>query len=622
MGFDPDAFIASTAPKRGKAAAPVVPAGATPPPFDPDAFARSANPADAGPGARRAAAGKPPEPAAPSDTDLGIVTDRGTNVPLSQSERAAGVDPGMIQVDPKGKPLPGEVGGAAYRPLDPMEADPIAAGVAAGVVGSGAAALVPAIAAAPVLGTAIKGAVAGGVTTGVAGGSPSDIAKGAALGAALPLAGAIAKGAAGRINERFFKDLGRTASAADRVELTKLGEPKVNEILDAHGIREAPDPLAAGQAAETAKAKVESELRAVLDQQAKAAEAALPPAERLYRQAGQMAGKVGKGKIEQLGKEVVTGAYQRAGVTTLENPAAAISAGKAAEAQLGKQIGGAYDAIDATGTRSTVGETMEAMEELRKELAGNTSTKPLAETLHKFMKDFWDTNGGKATAPITAKQLNTEIGKLEATGYAGAGASLSPGAGKQLARQTARALNGVLDRQLETAAQKSPLASEAVTNLDKWNQDYRVFKTINPLISERAAAQRFAPPAAAPAVEPIDKHLEALAATGAKDKVTEYRTLKIAADAFYKAASDKTMQPPLLERFARQPVRTMAAGARAAAIPVRAIDSMLARLYTAPVVTPELLQEAQAAGVPATTISAIASMRKARAAQLTPAVAQ
>jgi hypothetical protein len=585
-GFDIDAVIAQHAAPKGKAS-PAADDG-----FDINAAIQSA-PTDVGPAARRVAAGKAPEPAAPADE----VTLQPTEDPAITRHRERATED------------------------NPFAGDPLARGIAGGIVGMGVGSLVGAGAAAAgapvIIGRTAAGAAAGATSAAVTG---DNIKAGAALGAAIPLVSGVAKvmkGATGSDAQQFFKRIGQTAPTADRLELEKLGEKKLTEVLQKHGAGDIGDPRAA---IDTAKANVEGELKAAQSgiaadtatreaENAAAAWNALPPEERLFRQVGQLVGKAEKPRVVGLGKDTVAGALQRAGVTTLDNPQQAAAAISAARAQIGKNIGGAYDAIDATGAGTKLGDAMNALDTYRGTLEASTATKQLAGHVRQFMKDFAETHGTNPDAVIPTKLLNQEIGALERDGFAGRGSDLSQASSAQLGRGAAKALNGLLDDEIAAAAKSNPAAAEAAKNLGQWNKDFRVMKTIEKPIAGRAAALRFAPPASPPPLPETATKLDlAQLAQTHGPLVDEYKALRITSDALARESAAKTFGPSGLERLGNTPgaVASALAGKtamlpiRAAAAPFSAADAAIARLFSAKAsgtLTPQLVAAASAAGV-------------------------
>lgn len=299
-------------------------------------------------------------------------------------------------------------------------------------------------------------------------------------------------------------------------------------------------------------------------------------AERIFKEYGQAAAGAGKGKtlakLEKIGPDDVADVLQRNDVGSIADAQAARTATMAALAKNGQQMGAALDVIDAAPGRVTLGDAMTKLEDLRKNLAADENTRSLADALHGYMKDFWDANGGKATATIDAKVLHGKVSALEQTGYGGTAATLSPGAQKVIARKTAGVLDDLLDEHIAATAKASPAAAEAAKTLDGLTHDYRVLKTIQPIVANRAIAERFAPGVGGQALDAMAHPVRSAA--------------KVAIGI---------------------PIR--AAGATAGAI-----DRALAKLYAAPVVTPELAQEAIASGVAPGTLRAIMSMRSAREA--------
>jgi hypothetical protein len=314
--------------------------------------------------------------------------------------------------------------------------------------------------------------------------------------------------------------------------------------------------------------------------------AALPPtlqgaakrvSERTFQEFAQAANGAGKqktlAKLEGIGANDTADVIKRYNIPDLKDGAAARAANQAAIAQAGAKMGNALDVISAAPEGSaTLGEAMAKLEGLRKELAGNETTRPMADQLFRYMRSFWSVNGGKASAPLTAKALHGKVSDLQAVGFAGNSVELSPAAGKLLARRTAGALDDLLDDRIAAAAKANPAAGEASKTLAAATKDFRILKTLEPITKAQAIAQRFAPSAA-------QRFTDAMAHP-------------------VRSAARVAITP-----FVRAPAAAAAT-----------VDRALARLYAAPVVTPDLVSEALSAGVAPASISAIASLRKARGA--------
>jgi hypothetical protein len=597
--FDIDAFNAEhgAAPAgpfvRGKTptkriAAPETGPGKTIPAddFDVDAVSPRQN---MGPNARRAAAGRPPEPGAPAYLEPDSIDMRDVEHERRMTEN------------------------------NPFAGDPLARAVATGVVGMGAGTLVGGIATAAgvpqLLTRALAGGAAGATSAAGAGDNP---AIGAATGAAIPLVADVAKlmrGEIGSAAQQLFRRIGQASEAGDQVALEKIGQKRFSEILEKHGAADIQDPRAAVDAA---KANVEGELRAAqqaasdkVKTDAAAAFDALPADEKLFRQVGQLAGKTNAPAVDRLGKTAVAGALDRAGVKSLDNVQQAAAAITAARAATGKNIGAAYDVFDATGSGAKLSDAMNALDSYRGSLEESTATKPLADAVRKFMKSFWDTHGGDADKVISLKTLNQEIGALQKAGFSAPGVELSQTSNAQLGRGAAKALDGVLEKQIGEAAKASPAAAEAAKNLKTWNQDFRVFTTLQKPIAGRAAALRFATPEVPPVPTPPKLDLAKLAQSHGP-LVEELRALNITSNAMARMQAAK-MFPPGVSSMGKTPgevasaLFAKAAGVpvRAAAAPFSAADAAIARLFMAKAsgtVTPELIKAAAAAGVSADTL--------------------
>ncbi|HEY6875596.1 MAG TPA: hypothetical protein VI384_04480 [Candidatus Dormibacteraeota bacterium] len=318
---------------------------------------------------------------------------------------------------------------------------------------------------------------------------------------------------------------------------------------------------------------------------------ALPPllqgaarrvSERTFQEVASAARGAGKAKtlakLEGIGPDETADVIKRYEIPDLKNGAAARAANQAAIQQAGQKMGNALDVISAAPEgRIPLGDAMAKLESLRKELLANETTRPMADQLYKYMRNFWEVNGGKKDALISAADLHGKVSDLQSVGYAGAGTELSPASAKVLARQTAGALDEILDERIAAAAKANPAAAGAAKELEAATKDYRVLKTLEPITKAQAIAQRFAPSAAQRFTDAMSHPVRSAA---------------------------KVAIAPMV---------------RAPAAAAAAVDRMIARLYTAPAITSPLIQEAVDSGVAPSTIAAIASMRKARAQPLAPA---
>jgi hypothetical protein len=461
--------------------------------------------------AERVRAGKAPEPAAKSDAELGI--DEGVRVApkpgivqraANAAQRAAGAVESITPpidtslADPN-KPY------NRREAENPVTNDPIAQAVLAAPLAAGGAALVgPAaleLGAAPLIARAIGGAAGGAIGSGVTGQDP---VTGAAIGAGVPLAGA----GVAAVGSAIGKALAPWGQAAAR----RVSERVVTEW---------------GQAAAGAgKSKVQSSLMRIDPEKAAAT-------------------------LEANGISL-----------SGQSAAEAQAAQRAALARTGKELGAARDVVDAADpARKTVGDAMKAVQEQIDALrTGPKANVPLADAMHGWSKDYLQAQGGAPGAPVSVSDLSKTISALEEKGYGGMGAKLPPGDAKKAARLIAGALDDVMDDHIGTVAAKNPAAAQAAKEIAAKTAEFRVLKTVQPIVDQRAVAERFAPTA-----------VQRFAAAPGK-------AVKNAAAAVVTA-----------------PVRAVAA------VP-GAVDTMMARLFAARAaggVTPDLLQAAEKAGVAA-----------------------
>ncbi len=290
-------------------------------------------------------------------------------------------------------------------------------------------------------------------------------------------------------------------------------------------------------------------------------------AEREVTDLGQAAAGAGKGKTQaalmKLDPEKVAQTMADNGISLRGQSAAeAQAAQRAAMARTGQELGAARDAIDAADpARKTVGDVMKAVQEKIDALrSGPKANPPLADAIHAWSKDYFAAQGGKDAAAVSVKDISQTISALEEKGYGGMSARLPGGDAKIAARQIAGALNGVLDDHIKAVSASNPAAAAAAKEIAAKTAEFRVLKTVQPIVDQRAVAERFAPTAAQ---------------AFAKDPV----------GAAKKAALSVVTKPV-----------TALAGAP------RAADAIMARLFTAKAagqVTPQLLQEAERAGIAA-----------------------
>lgn len=392
----------------------------------------------------------------------------------------------------------------AKRAADPVANDPLAQTVLTGVLGAGAGTLAAAgaraLGAAPLAARVASSAVGGGTASATGGDNPL---VGAGIGAAVPLVGAA---------------------------LSKFGQS-----------------LAQGAAERTG--------------------------ERVFREYGQAASGIpGKSKIQaklvKIGPEKVGEVLQRYGVGSVANAGEARAATEGGLKQAGAKVGEALKTIDEVGSNEsgkteqpTLGTASVAINNARKELAtGPKADAAAANAMFKISKEIWDANGGKSGAPLSATDLHALVSTLEQRGYAGLKPTPSEASAAVANRRAAAALDELLDQHVSRVAATSPEAAAAAKQLSAATADYKVLKTVQPIVDGNAVKERFA--------------------------------------------------PTLGQRLADRPVATIKGGAaKVATFPLRAaggvasgIDSALARLHAARVagaVTPQVLQETLAAGVPA-----------------------
>jgi hypothetical protein len=384
---------------------------------------------------------------------------------------------------------------------NPVANDLIAQGVLAAPLAAGAAALAaPAaleLGAAPLIARALGGAAGGAVGAGVTGQDP---VTGAVIGGALPVAGAALS--------RGMSALAPWGQAASR----RIAEREVTEI---------------GQAAAGAgKTKTQTALM-------------------------------------RLDPEKVATTLKDNGISIRGQSAAqAQAAQRAALARTGQELSAARDTIDASDpARKTVGDVMKAVEAKIDALRTGPKADPgLADAIHGWSKDYLQAQGGDVKAAVPVADLSKTISALEEKGFGGMSARLPGGDAMKAARIIAGAFNGVVDEHVATVSASNPAAAAAAKEMARKSTEYRVLKTVQPIVDQRAVAERFAPTAV--------QRFAAAPGKAAKNAVASAVTA---------------------------PVRAVAAVPRAA-------DIAMARLFAAKAagnVTPDLLQAAEQAGIAA-----------------------
>jgi hypothetical protein len=455
---------------------------------------------------------------APADVDLGPAARRARAgrpaEPAAKSDAELGIDEGVKfanvgnspgrrqgEVVPPGTPV---VGGVPLQPGvtdNPMTNDPIAQAVVAAPLAAGAAELLgggAALAGAGKLLSKVLGGAGAGATSAAV--TEQDPVTGAAIGAAGPL---VAAGASA---------IGKTLAPWGQAAARRVANGVVTEW-------------------------------------------------------GQAAAGAGKGKVQaslmRIDPEKAAATLEANGISLRGQSAAeAQAAQRAALARTGKELGAARDVVDAADpARQTVGDAMKAVQEQIDALrTGPKANVPLADAMHGWSKDYLQAQGGAPGAPVSVSDLSKTISALEEKGYGGMGAKLPPGDAKKAARLIAGALDDVMDDHIGTVAAKNPAAAQAAKEIAAKTAEFRVLKTVQPIVDQRAVAERFAPTA-----------VQRFAAAPGK-------AVKNAAAAVVTA-----------------PVRAVAA------VP-GAVDTMMARLFAARAaggVTPDLLQAAEKAGVAA-----------------------
>lgn len=207
----------------------------------------------------------------------------------------------------------------------------------------------------------------------------------------------------------------------------------------------------------------------------------------LFREIGRAAPPSGKEALTGLGPNQIVKTARDFGIADAKSWADRAAASGAAKQQVGEQIGSAYKQLDAAGAARPTTSVVQALEQLKGELGKTTEGQKLAELVtakQEALRQLYPQT-------IPASALNKEIGDLEAIGYSGAGAgTLSPAAAKQVARMSAKAMNGELDTAL-AGARKDPVLGKAVESLDQLNPTYRSLIAIDTIAKRQAAKEPF-----------------------------------------------------------------------------------------------------------------------------------
>lgn len=208
----------------------------------------------------------------------------------------------------------------------------------------------------------------------------------------------------------------------------------------------------------------------------------------LYREIGRAGGEKAQGKLTELGADRIVKTARDFGIADAKGWTERAAASGAAKQQVGEQIGGVFQTLDAApGTARPTTSVVQALENLKGELGKTTEGQKLAELVtakqEALRKLYPET--------IPASALNKEIGDLQAIGYSGAGAGqLSPAAAKRVARMSAKAMDGELNTAL-AAARKDPTLAKAVESLDELNPTYRSLIAIDTITKRQAAKEPF-----------------------------------------------------------------------------------------------------------------------------------
>jgi hypothetical protein len=207
------------------------------------------------------------------------------------------------------------------------------------------------------------------------------------------------------------------------------------------------------------------------------------------------------GKKIYQNEDLVLNAARKFGLDKVaKDPEAFTAAAEGARKDVGEAIGKAYSDADAIFLGVKNKEVVSAIKATAQRFSSPVEApiRKQIEALAKQTASQW----GKAGERVPLAEVNNLVGKLEAIGFASA--DVAPGAAKQVQRDLAKNVEGVLQRRLgeikqfagnvkatPTAGNSVPLAqsasaADALENLTTLNKDYRGLKMITKMRGELA----------------------------------------------------------------------------------------------------------------------------------------
>jgi hypothetical protein len=205
------------------------------------------------------------------------------------------------------------------------------------------------------------------------------------------------------------------------------------------------------------------------------------------------------GKKIYQNEDLVLGAARKFGLDKVaKDPEAFQAAAETARKQVGQQIGQAFTDADAIFLGVKNKEVVSAIKATAQRFSSPVEA-PIRKQIEALAKQT-ESQWGKAGQRVPLAEVNNLVGKLENIGFAGA--DVTPGAAKQLQRDMAKNVEGVLQRRLSeikqfaghvkatpTAGQSAPLAQSATAadsleRLSTLNKDYRGLKLITKMRNE------------------------------------------------------------------------------------------------------------------------------------------
>jgi hypothetical protein len=205
------------------------------------------------------------------------------------------------------------------------------------------------------------------------------------------------------------------------------------------------------------------------------------------------------GKKIYQNEDLVLGAARKFGLDKVaKDPEAFTAAAEGARKQVGEAIGQAYSDADAIFLGVKSKEVVSAIKATAQRFSSPVEA-PIRKQIDALAKQT-ASQWGKGGDRVPLAEVNNLVGKLEGIGFAAA--DVSPGAARQVQRDLARNVEGVLQRRIgeikefaghvkatPTATDSAPLtqsasAADALDRLSTLNKDYRGLKMITKMRGE------------------------------------------------------------------------------------------------------------------------------------------